>query len=182
MANETAKAAKERINMGFKSPLDDAKPETIIKHFFLVAGDFNGRGVKDNGTLSTREPIDIPNASELKNLFNNQKICLNLKVDNKLSDGDSQKEDQLEVNLELKVDENEQNCLLAFRPEKIAEQVNEIREAMIKRRNIMELRTLLRKPDFARAISEILPNEELTLHTLNILLERYERNKINSSQ
>lgn len=183
MANETSKAPKERINIGFTSPIGNAKEEIKIPHLFVLAGDWNGRGVKDqgekdatdfqkgNGKLKDRTLIPITKISDLKDAFNKQELRLNFIVDNKLS-GDQQKEKELKVNLEIKVDENEPNCLMGFRPEKIAAQVPEIQKKLAIRRAVMEFRNRLNKPDFAREISKILQNEEETKQLLDELFAR----------
>lgn len=84
MAQEVSVAPKERINIKFKPATGNAKEEVELPLKLLMVGDYTGR--PDERPIEERELIEV-SKDNFDDVLRNQKIALDLKVEDKLSEG-----------------------------------------------------------------------------------------------
>ena len=149
MTKETSVAPKERVNIRFKPATGDSKEEVELPHKLLVIGDFTQRG--DDTPLAERGRVDV-NKENFNDVMRSQELSLNLKVANKLAEG----EEPGEMNVSLKV-----ASLKDMEPEAIARAVPELRQLLDLRQALTALKGPLGNvPAFKRAIEAALTDEE----------------------
>jgi type VI secretion system protein ImpB len=149
MSKDSSVAPKERVNIRFKPATGDAKEEVELPQKLLVVGDFTQR--EDETPLAERGRIDV-NKDNFNDVMRSQGLSLNLKVANKLAEG----EEPGEMAVSLKV-----NSLKDMEPEAIARAVPELRQLLELREALTALKGPLGNvPAFKRAIEAALTDEE----------------------
>lgn len=140
---------KERVNIRYKSALGDAKQEIELPFRLLVVGDFTQRA--DPRQLEDRAPIDV-NKDNFNKVLREQKVELDYMVPNVLS---GQEGDEMRVKLKI-------DSLDDFRPDRVAEQVPELRRILEIRNALAALKGPLGNDrEFRRKLEETLNNPAL---------------------
>ncbi len=147
MAKETSVAPKERVNIVYRPALGDAKEEVELPLKVLVMGDFTGR--PEDQPLEKREPINI-DKDNFNEVLKAQEIGLNLNVANKLSPRPDE-----EMGVKLQID-----SMKDFEPERIVEQVPELKRLLELRESLRSLRgPLSNVPEFRKKVQELVKDE-----------------------
>jgi type VI secretion system protein ImpB len=147
MPKETSVAPKERVNIVYRPALGDAKEEVELPLKMLVMGDFSGR--PDDRPLENREPINI-DKDNFNEVLKAQGLGLNLTVSNKLSPRPDE-----EMGVKLQID-----SIKDFEPERIVEQVPELKRLLELREALRSLRAPLSNvPEFRKKVQELVKDE-----------------------
>jgi type VI secretion system protein ImpB len=117
MGREGSVAPKERVNITYKPATGDAKEERELPLKILAMGYYTGR--PDDRSLEERKPVNI-DKDNFNEVMASHELALNMNVEDRLS-GDA----GAEMAVSLKFD-----TLKDFGPERIAEQVPELRQLM----------------------------------------------------
>jgi len=156
MASEPSVAPKERVNIRYKPATGDAREEVELPHKLLVVGDFTQR--PDETPLGERKRADI-NKDNFNDVMRSENLTLDLKVPNKLVEGDDASD--LSVNLRV-------GTLKDLEPEAVAAQVPELRKLLELRTALVSLKGPLGNlPSFRKAIERILADESLRQQLLS---------------
>jgi len=148
MANKQSESPKERINVTYKPETGDQNEDIEIPFKLLVLGDFNPN--EEFTTVEDKKAISV-NKNNFNDVLQEQKITLDMSVDNKLSDV---KEDTINVNISF-------NSMKDFSPENIVEQVDELKKLQELRESLMSLKGPLGNiPAFRKAISDAIDNPD----------------------
>lgn len=143
-----SESPKERINVTYKPATGDVQEDVEIPYKMTILGEYNPNEEK--------VPVEEKRAIKIdKNNFNDvlkaQNLSVNFNVDNKLID-----EDDASLNVNLKI-----NSVKDFSPEKIVENVPEMKVLMQLRQSLMALKGPLGNvPAFRKAIEEAISNKE----------------------
>jgi len=147
MPKEASVAPRERVNIVYRPATGDAKEEVEIPLKLLVMGDFIGR--PDDRPLDKRQPINI-DKDNFNEVLKEQGIGLNLNVLNKLSGRPDE-----ELNVKLKFE-----SIKDFEPEKIVNQVPELKRLLELRESLKSLKgPLSNVPEFRKKLQEIVKDE-----------------------
>ncbi len=147
MAKESSVAPRERVNIVYRPATGDAKEEVELPLKLLVMGDFTGR--PDDRPLEKREPINI-DRDNYNEVLKAQGIQLNLTVPNKLTGRPDE-----EMNVKLQVGSNKD-----FEPERIVEQVPELKKLLELREALKSLKgPLSNVPEFRKKVQELVKDE-----------------------
>jgi len=148
MGREASVAPKERVNITYKPATGDAKEERELPLKILSMGDFTGRA--DDRTIEERKPVNV-DKDNFNDVMEAHKLALDLTVADKLSG-----EDDAEMAVSLKFD-----TLKDFGPERIAEQVPELRQLLQLRSALNALKGPLGNlPSFRKKLQGLLGDEE----------------------
>jgi type VI secretion system protein ImpB len=148
MGREGSVAPKERVNITYKPATGDAQEERELPLKILSIGDYTGK--QDDRTLEERKPINID-----KDNFNEVMAAHNLGVDAQVEDKLSG-EDGAEMAVSLKFD-----TLKDFGPERIAEQVPELRQLLQLRAALTALKGPLGNiPAFRKKLQGMLGDDD----------------------
>ena len=147
MASEGSVAPKERVNIRYRSASGDAREEVELPLKHVVLGDFTLR--PDDTPLEERERISVD-----KDNFNSVMGGMDLRIDANVDDQLSGEADsQMSVHLEF-------DSLKDFEPERIVNQVPELRKLLELRQALVALKGPLgNTPAFRRAIQNIIDDE-----------------------
>lgn len=143
-----SESPKERINVTYKPATGDVQEDVEIPYKMTILGEYNPNEEK--------VPVEEKRAIKIdKNNFNDvlkaQNLSVNFNVDNKLID-----EEDASLNVNLKI-----NSVKDFSPEKIVENVPEMKVLMQLRQSLMALKGPLGNvPAFRKAIEEAISNKE----------------------
>jgi type VI secretion system protein ImpB len=147
MGKEGSVAPKERVNITYKPATGDQQEEVELPLRILMMGDYTGR--PDDTPLEERKPINI-DKDNFNDVMAEQKLGLNLNVENKLSGSEGE---EMSVGLNFKT-------LKDFTPEGIAEQVPELRQLMQLRNALTALKSPLGNlPNFRKRIQSLLGDD-----------------------
>ncbi len=161
MAQEVSVAPKERINIKFKPATGNAKEEVELPLKLLMVGDYTGR--PDERPIEERELIEV-SKDNFDDVLRNQKIALDLKVEDKLSEGS----EAGEMAVSLKI-----GSMKDFEPERVARQVPELAKMLELREALMALKGPLgNMPSFRKAIQSVLEDEGACKRLLDELTDK----------
>lgn len=161
MAQEVSVAPKERINIKFKPATGNAKEEVELPLKLLMVGDYTGR--PDERPIEERELIEV-SKDNFDDVLRNQKIALDLKVEDKLSEGS----EAGEMAVSLKI-----GSMKDFEPERVARQVPELAKMLELREALMALKGPLgNMPSFRKAIQSVLEDEGARKRLLDELTDK----------
>lgn len=147
MAKEASVAPRERINIRYKPATGDAKEDVELPLKMLFIGDYTGR--PDPRPLEDRKPINI-DKDNFNQVLNEHDLGLNLAVPDVLS---GEPGATLDVKLKFK-------SLADFGPERVADQVPELKKLLELRQAITALKGPLGNvPAFKRKIEALLKDE-----------------------
>jgi type VI secretion system protein ImpB len=147
MAKEGSVAPRERVNITYKPATGDAKEEVELPLKVVMLGDYTLR--PDNRPLEERKPIRI-DKDNFEEVMRKQELALTFNVEDTLS---GKKDEELGVRLKFET-------LRDFNPDRVAEQVPELKK-------LLELRTALQAlkgplgnlPGFRKKLQSILESE-----------------------
>lgn len=143
MAKEGSVAPKERVNIVYKPETGDAKEEVELPLKLLVVGDFTQQ--EDERMVEDRDPVNV-DKDNFNDVLKAQDLELNLGVDNKLTDDPDA---QMAVNLKFE-------SIKDFDPDKIIEQVPELKQLMELRDALKALKSPLSNvPEFRKKVQEL---------------------------
>ncbi|PHO08844.1 type VI secretion system contractile sheath small subunit [Malaciobacter canalis] len=146
--NKQSESPKERINVTYKPATGDMTEEIEIPYKITLLGEYNPNEEK--------KPVEEKKVVKIdKNNFNDvlkaQNLSVSFNVDNKLT-----KEEDSSLNVDLKI-----NSIKDFSPEKIVENIPELKVLMQLRQSLMALKGPLGNvPAFRKAIEDAISNKE----------------------
>lgn len=147
MAKEGTVAPRERINIRYKPATGDAKEDVELPLKMLFIGDYTGR--PDPRPLEDRKPINI-DKDNFNQVLAEQDLSLQMSVPDMLS---GEPGSTLDVKLKFK-------SLADFGPERVAEQVPELKKLLELRQAITALKGPLGNvPAFKRKIEALLKDD-----------------------
>ena len=150
MSGKQSESPKERINVTYKPATGDQNEDIEIPFKLMVLGDFNPN--QEFTTVEDRKAVSV-NKNNFNDVLQEQKLTLDVSVDNKLTD---MEEDTLNVKINF-------NSMKDFTPENIVEQVDELKKLQELRESLMSLKGPLGNiPAFRKAISDAIDNPEAT--------------------
>ncbi|WP_404317418.1 type VI secretion system contractile sheath small subunit [Malaciobacter canalis] len=146
--NKQSESPKERINVTYKPATGDMTEEIEIPYKITLLGEYNPN--EEKKPVEEKKVIKID-----KNNFNDvlkaQNLSVSFNVDNKLT-----KEEDSSLNVDLKI-----NSIKDFSPEKIVENIPELKVLMQLRQSLMALKGPLGNvPAFRKAIEDAISNKE----------------------
>ncbi len=147
MPKEASVAPKERVNIVYRSETGGQQEEVELPLRLLVTGDFTGK--PDDRGLEEREVrgIDKDNFDEI---LKGQGLGLNISVPNKLS---GRPEEEMSVKLIFE-------SVKDFEPERVAQQVPELKRLLELREALRSLRSPLANiPEFRKKVQELVKDE-----------------------
>lgn len=158
-----SESPKERINVTYKPATGESLEDVEIPFKLTVLGDFNPN--EEKKAIETRKAIKLD-----KNNFNEvlkaQDISLDFNVNNRLNE-----EENANMNVNLKI-----NHISDFSPEKIVENVPELKKLMELREALVSLKGPLGNiPAFKKAIESAITDKdqrEKLLSELNLILDQ----------
>ncbi|AXX87128.1 type VI secretion system contractile sheath small subunit [Malaciobacter marinus] len=146
--NKQSESPKERINVTYKPATGDMTEEIEIPYKITLLGEYNPNEEK--------KPVEEKKVVKIdKNNFNDvlkaQDLSVTFNVDNKLT-----QEEDSSLNVDLKI-----NSIKDFSPEKIVENIPELKVLMQLRQSLMALKGPLGNvPAFRKAIEDAISNKE----------------------
>lgn len=145
--NKQSESPKERINVTYKPATGDMTEEIEIPYKITLLGEYNPNEEKP---VEEKKVVKID-----KNNFNDvlkaQDLSVTFNVDNKLT-----QEEDSSLNVDLKI-----NSIKDFSPEKIVENIPELKVLMQLRQSLMALKGPLGNvPAFRKAIEDAISNKE----------------------
>jgi type VI secretion system protein ImpB len=147
MAKEQTVAPKERVNITYKAATGDAQEERELPLKILAIGDYTGR--VDERPLEERKPLNV-DKDNFDAVMSEHKLGVSVGVKDRLSG-----EEGGELAIKLKFD-----TLKDFSPEKIAEQVPELRKLLQLREALTALKGPLGNiPAFRRRLQTVLGDD-----------------------
>lgn len=148
MGREGSVAPKERVNITYKPATGDAQEERELPLKILALGDYTGRA--DDRTVEERKPVNI-DKDNFNEVMEAHDLSVDLTVDDKLSG-----EEGAEMAVSLKFD-----TLKDFGPERIVEQVPELRQLMQLRSALTALKGPLGNiPGFRKKLQGMLGDDD----------------------
>ncbi|KWV54728.1 type VI secretion protein [Bradyrhizobium macuxiense] len=145
MAQESTVAPKERINIRFKPATGNLKEDVELPLKLLVLADFTGRA--DDRPIEQRQLVTI-DKDNFGEVVKSQELSLDISAENKLEE--SPEAGKLSVSLKFE-------SLKDFEPERIAQQVPELRMLTELRAALVALKSPLGNvPGFRKAIQNLL--------------------------
>ncbi|MBH5372764.1 type VI secretion system contractile sheath small subunit [Bradyrhizobium glycinis] len=145
MAKESSVAPKERINIRFKPATGNLKEDVELPLKLLVLGDFTGQA--DDRPIEQRELVNI-DKDNFNAVVKSQQLTLHISAENKLDD--QPEAGKLSVSLQFQ-------SLKDFEPERIVEQIPELRALTELRAALIALKSPLGNvPGFRKAIRNLL--------------------------
>ncbi len=147
MPKEASVAPKERVNIVYRSETGGMQEEVELPLRLLIMGDFTGK--PDNRAVEKREPIPI-DKDNFNDVLKAQEIGLDLTVPNKLS---GRPDEEMNVKLQFE-------SIKDFEPERIAEQVPELKRLLELREALRSLRNPLTNiPEFQKKVQKLIKDE-----------------------
>ncbi|RXJ87617.1 type VI secretion system contractile sheath small subunit [Arcobacter sp. CECT 8985] len=146
--NKQSESPKERINVTYKPATGDMTEEIEIPYKVTLLGEYNPN--EEKKPIEDRKAIKVD-----KNNFNDvlkaQNLSVTFNVDNKLVE-----EEDSSLNVDLKI-----NSIKDFSPEKIVENIPEMKILMQLRQSLMALKGPLGNvPAFRKAIEDAISNKD----------------------
>ena len=145
--DKQSESPKERINITYKPKTGGLSEEIEIPYKMMILGEFNPD--EESQVIEEKKTINI-NKGNFNDVLAKQNISMGFSVDDKLSgDEDS------ELTVDLKI-----NSMKDFSPERIVENVDELKKLMILRESLIALKGPLgNMPAFRDAISNAISDE-----------------------
>lgn len=157
MSKKQSESPKERINVTYRPATGNQSEDIEIPFKLMVLGDFNPN--EEFTTVEDKKPVNV-NRSNFNDVLQEQKLTLEMSVENKLSDIEN---DSLDVKINF-------HSMKDFSPENIVEQVDELKKLQELRESLMSLKGPLGNiPAFRKAISDVIDNPEETSKLLSEL-------------
>lgn len=148
MAKDSSVAPKERVNIRFKPATGDQKDEVELPLKMLVVGDFTGR--EDDTPVEERNLASV-DKDNFEDVLKAQNLSLTLPVENKLSEEPGE---QMAVKLKFEK-------MKDFEPERIVEQVPELKQLLELRNALLALKGPLGNvPAFRKTIQSTMDNAD----------------------
>ena len=148
MAQESTVAPKERVNIRFKPATGNAKEEVELPLKVMVLGDFTGRA--DDSPVEDRKLTSV-NKDNFDEVVKSHDLSLTMSAENKLDD--SPDAGKMAVSLKFE-------SLKDFEPERVAQQIPELRTLTELRAALMALKGPLGNvPSFRKAIQNLLEDD-----------------------
>lgn len=145
--NKGSVAPKERVNIVYQSETGDNGEDVELPLKMLVLGDFTGK--PNDKAVEERAPVNI-NKDNFDAVVKGHNLTLDMTVKNTL---DAKQGGELGVNLKF-------NSYKDFSPDRVAEQVPEMKQLLELRKNLMALKGPLGNvPAFRRAIQDLLKDD-----------------------
>lgn len=143
-----SESPKERINVTYKPATGDALEDVEIPYKLTILGEFNPN--EEKKTVEDRKAVKL-DKSNFNDVLKAQNLSLVFDVKNRLVDDESA---SLNVNLNI-------NGIKDFSPEKIVENLPELKILMELRQSLMALKGPLGNvPAFRKAIENVISNKE----------------------
>ena len=148
MARDISRPPRERVNITYKANVGDGQEEVELPLKVLAIADYLGR--QDERPMEDRAPVDV-NKDNFNDVMKEQKLSLDVQVEDRLSG-----EDGAELNVGLSFE-----SLADFSPDRIAEQVPELRHLLQLRQALTALKGPLGNiPTFRKRLQGLLDDEE----------------------
>jgi len=146
--NKQSESPKERINVTYKPATGDMLEEIEIPYKLTLLGEYNPN--EEKVPVEDRKAIKV-DKSNFNDVLKAQNLSVSFNVDNKLiEDEDSS------LNVDLNI-----NSVKDFSPEKIVENIPEMKVLMELRQSLMALKGPLGNvPAFRKAIESAISNKE----------------------
>lgn len=145
MAKDASVAPKERVNIRYKSATGDAKEEVELPFKMVVVGDFTQRD--DETPLEDRSRIEV-NKDTFTDVLKAQKLSLDLRVADKLSDDPDAGQSDVRVNI---------NSMRDFEPDQIVQQVPQLKKLLELRQALAALKGPMGNvPAFRKSIQSLI--------------------------
>ncbi len=143
-----SESPKERINVTYKPATGDATEDVEIPYKITLLGDYNPN--EEKVAVEDRKAIKIDKGN-FNDVLKAQDLSVTFNVDNKLVDDEGSS-----LNVDLKID-----SVKDFSPEKIVENVPEMKVLMELRQSLMALKGPLGNvPAFRKAIESAISGKE----------------------
>ncbi|WP_072680142.1 type VI secretion system contractile sheath small subunit [Arcobacter sp. LA11] len=146
--NKQSESPKERINVTYKPATGDMEEDVEIPYKVTLLGDYNPN--EEKVPVEDRKAIKI-DKSNFNDVLKGQNLSVSFNVDNKLID-----DEDSSLNVDLNI-----NSIKDFSPEKIVENVPEMKVLMELRQSLMALKGPLGNvPAFRKAIENAISSKE----------------------
>jgi len=146
--NKQSESPKERINVTYKPATGDMLEEIEIPYKLTLLGDYNPN--EEKVSVEDRKAIKV-DKSNFNDVLKAQNLSVSFNVDNKLIE-----EEDSSLNVDLNI-----NSIKDFSPEKIVENIPEMKVLMELRQSLMALKGPLGNvPAFRKAIESAISNKE----------------------
>lgn len=146
--NKQSESPKERINVTYKPATGDVNEDIEIPYKLTVLGEYNPN--EEKMPVEDKKAVKI-DKSNFNDVLKAQNLSLSFNVDNKLVED---KDSTLNVDLNIE-------SIKDFSPEKIVENVPEMKVLMQLRQSLMALKGPLGNvPAFRKAIEEAISSKE----------------------
>jgi len=146
--NNQSQSPKERINVTYKPAIGDATEDVEIPYKLTLLGEYNPN--EEKVPVEEKKAIKI-DKSNFNDVLKAQNLSVSFNVDNKLVEDDNSS-----LNVDLKI-----NSIKDFSPEKIVENVPEMKVLMELRQSLMALKGPLGNvPAFRKAIESAISSKE----------------------
>lgn len=143
-----SESPKERINVTYRPATGDALEDVEIPYKLTILGEFNPN--EEKKPVEERKAVKL-DKSNFNDVLKAQNLSLVFDVKNKLVDDES-----ASLNVDLNI-----NSIKDFSPEKIVENVPELKILMELRQSLMALKGPLGNvPAFRKAIENVISNKE----------------------
>jgi len=151
MAKDSSVAPKERVNIVYKPDTGDQKEAIELPLKILVMGDFKGR--EDEKALEERKAINI-DKDNFNDVMEGQGLSLEMNVPNHLSEpAEGEERSALSTTLSFK-------SMRDFEPDKIAEEVPELKKLLALRDALSALKGPLGNvPEFRKLIQTLVKDD-----------------------
>ncbi len=146
--NKQSESPKERINVTYKPATGDMNEDVEIPYKVTLLGEYNPN--EEKVPVEDRKAIKI-DKSNFNDVLKGQELSVSFNVDNKLID-----DEDSSLNVDLNI-----NSIKDFSPEKIVENVPEMKVLMELRQSLMALKGPLGNvPAFRKAIENAISSKE----------------------
>ncbi|MGB6327293.1 MAG: type VI secretion system contractile sheath small subunit [Halarcobacter sp.] len=146
--NKQSESPKERINVTYKPATGDMNEDVEIPYKLTLLGEYNPN--EEKIPVEDRKAIKI-DKSNFNDVLKGQNLSVSFNVDNKLIE-----EEDSSLNIDLNI-----NSIKDFSPEKIVENVPEMKVLMELRQSLMALKGPLGNvPAFRKAIENAISSKE----------------------
>ncbi|MGY3609369.1 MULTISPECIES: type VI secretion system contractile sheath small subunit [unclassified Bradyrhizobium] len=163
MAQESSVAPKERINIRFKPATGNLKEDVELPLKLLVLGDFTGK--TDDHPIEQRELVNI-DKDNFNEVVKSHGLTLDISAENRLDD--QPEAGKLSVSLTFE-------SLKDFEPERVAQQIPELRALTELRAALIALKSPLGNvPSFRKAIQNLLEDHGARPQLLSELTSKTE--------
>ena len=143
-----AEVPPSRINIRYVKDIGDAQEKVELPLKLLLVGDYTQRPEGDSTPIEERERIQI-DKNNFESVMKEMNLKLSFQVPNRLTESG----DDMQIDLDIKK-------LRDFTPDRLVEQVPELREMIELRRLLTDLKAkVITNRDFRQALDRILAKE-----------------------